>query len=68
MIDSIHSLGNSSLLQIEITSLWISKRIVLSPALILLGFDQYLVICDFLEAYSDTAKNIKAMLAGTKAQ
>jgi len=26
------------------------------------------VICDFLEAHSNTAKNIKAMLASTKAQ
>jgi hypothetical protein len=56
MIDSFHSLGNSTLFQIEIISLWISQQIVPSPALILLGFDQYLVICYFLEVYSDIKK------------
>jgi hypothetical protein len=68
MIDSFHCSGSSSLFQIGIISLWISQQTVLPPALILLGYDQYLVICDFLEAYTDTAKNIKATLASTKAQ
>ena len=34
MIDSFHSLGNYSLFEIEIISLWISEQIFLLPALI----------------------------------
>ena len=45
MIGSFHFWGNSSLFQIELTSLWISERIVLPLALILFEFDQHPVIC-----------------------
>jgi len=38
-----------SLFQIELTSLWISQRIFLTPALITqTGFDKYLIIYEFL--------------------
>jgi hypothetical protein len=46
MIDSFHSSGSPSLFQIELIYLWLSKWIVLYPA-VLLGFDQYLVIWFF---------------------
>ena len=37
MIDSFHSSGNSSFFQIEVIRLWISKKIVLPPALMSSG-------------------------------
>jgi hypothetical protein len=47
-MDSFHCCGNSSLFQIELVSLWISKRDALPPAWITsTEFDQYLVIYTF---------------------
>jgi len=64
MIDSFHSAGNSSLFQIELVSVRISERIVLSLLeSFLLGFHQYIVICLF--NFSIAISTSKALDSGT---